>query len=685
MKILLVHNAYRNRGGEDSVVEAERALLRAAGHDVAEYFRSNETISAASLAQNIRLGAKTIWNRTSYREMRELVRHERPDVAHFHNTLPLISPAAHVACAEAGVPVVQSAHNYRTLCPAGNLFREGRPCEECVGKELAWPGVRHACYRGSRAATAAVAAMNALHRELGTWRECVNAFIAPSRFARQKLSEGGLPAEKIFVKPHFVTPDPGCRSGEGAGVIFVGRLSEEKGLRTLLKAWRQAGTAMPLRIVGDGPLRAELEVECERLELGNVRFEGKLERGEAIAAIRKARILIAPSECYETFSMTIAEAAACGVPAIASRHGALAEIVDERHTGLLFEPGIASDLAATIDWAGRHPGAIEEMGGAARRKFEEAFSAERNLPQLMEIYERAGAYASTAAVTRVSLHSCNDAFASVAMQGRSAELVSDEARRTRQAYTVLGVSVDTTQIPDVVGQMRAWIAEKQQSRMIAVTGMHGVMEAQHDANFQKILGDADAVVPDGMPLVWLGRLRGHTLRRRVYGPELMTTFCEQTASEGYRHFLYGGVAGQADRLAEVLMRRFPGMKIAGTYAPPFRSLTEEEDAGVTAMINDAAPDVVWVGLGTPKQERWMHEHRAKLRGAVLVGVGAAFDIHTGTKTQAPEWMREHGFEWFYRLVREPRRLWKRYLIYGSEFVVKAGWEMIRVGKKAHAK
>lgn len=679
MKILIAHNAYRNRGGEDSVVRAESALLRQAGHAVVEYFRSNQEIATESLVDKARVGAQTIWNRASYHEVREVVRRERPDVAHFHNTFPLISPATLAACAEAGVPVVQTVHNYRMICPAGNLFREGRPCEECVGKELAWPSVRHACYRDSRAATAAVAAANALHRELGTWRECVNAFIAPSQFARQKMVEGGLLAHKIFVKPHFVEPDPGCRTETGEGAIFVGRLAEEKGLRTLLKAWRQVGDAMPLRIVGDGPLRAELEAECERLELGNVCFEGEQRRTDAIAEIRRACFLIAPSECFETFSMTIAEAAACGVAVIASRHGALAEIVDERKTGLLFEPGDASDLAATIDWAQRRADTMGAMGRAGRRKFEESFSAERNLPQLMAIYERARARVSARDRERgwMRVESADGAATGARMVGA--------LQKRRPSYSVLNVRVDATQIPDVIGQMKTWIAERHACRMIAVTGMHGVMEAQHDASFRKILGDADAVVPDGMPLVWLGRLRGHALSRRVYGPELMMAFCERTAAEGCRHFLYGGAAGQSEKLSAVLSRKFPGLKIAGTFAPPFRELTADEDAHIAEMINGAAPDVVWVGLGTPKQERWMHEHRAKLRAPVLVGVGAAFDIYTGTKPQAPEWMREHGLEWLYRLVQEPRRLWKRYLVYGSEFVVRAAWEMIRVGKKAHAK
>ncbi len=242
-------------------------------------------------------------------------------------------------------------------------------------------------------------------------------------------------------------------------------------------------------------------------------------------------------------------------------------------------------------------------------------------------------------------------------------------RHLESHYSVLGVDVDAVQIPDVIAQMENWIGTRQQTHYIAVTGMHTVMEAQHDPGFRAVLAEADLVVPDGMPLVWCARLRGHALRRRVYGPELMLTFCRETAAKGYRHFFYGGDSSVPERLAASLRQACPGICVAGTFSPPFRQLSPEEDAYIVEMIHRAAPDVLWVGLGAPKQEKWMYEHRDRLNVPVLVGVGAAFDFHAGTKRQAPRWMREHGLEWLFRLVQEPRRLWRRYLVYGSEFVV----------------
>jgi N-acetylglucosaminyldiphosphoundecaprenol N-acetyl-beta-D-mannosaminyltransferase len=226
--------------------------------------------------------------------------------------------------------------------------------------------------------------------------------------------------------------------------------------------------------------------------------------------------------------------------------------------------------------------------------------------------------------------------------------------------------------------MQGWIRERNGCYSIAATGMHGVVEAQHDLEFKQILNATDLVAPDGMPLVWLGRRQGHPLRTRVYGPDLLLAFCEQSAGRGCRHFFYGGEPGVAERLAESLKTRFPGLHVVGTYSPPFRPLTAAEDEEIVALIGRAAPDVLWVGLGTPKQERWMHAHKDKLHVPVLVGVGAAFDMLSGRKRQAPRWMREHGLEWFFRLMQEPRRLWRRYLVCGAQFIAYLVLESLRL-------
>jgi len=246
------------------------------------------------------------------------------------------------------------------------------------------------------------------------------------------------------------------------------------------------------------------------------------------------------------------------------------------------------------------------------------------------------------------------------------------------AFRLLGVRVDALQVIDVVAEMESWIAKRSVGHFVAFTGMHGVTEAQRDASFKRILNSADLVVADGMPLVWLGRWHGCDMRRRVYGPELLEKFCCNTGPF-YRHYFYGGGPGVAERVAEVLRRRYD-VRTVGTYSPPFRPLTEEEKLEVDRRIRAAAPDIVWVGLSTPKQERWMYEHRERLGVPVMAGVGAAFDFLAGTVKQAPAWMQENGLEWFFRLVQEPRRLWRRYLVLGSRFTCNALLELLGAKK-----
>jgi len=245
-------------------------------------------------------------------------------------------------------------------------------------------------------------------------------------------------------------------------------------------------------------------------------------------------------------------------------------------------------------------------------------------------------------------------------------------------FKVLGVRVDAVQIPEVISRITDWVEERRTGNYIAVTGMHGVVEAQQNPKFSSILNQASLVVADGMPLVWIGRRYGFNLQRRVYGPELLETFCRATGDR-YCHFFYGGAPGVAEQLSEALQQRF-GIRVGGVYSPPFRPLNASEKQCLQQLILDSRPDILWVGLSTPKQEIWMAEYRDLLGVPVMVGVGAAFDFLTGRTSQAPRWMREHGLEWLFRLATEPRRLWKRYLIGGSRFVWHVALEMTRIRK-----
>lgn len=385
MKILTVHNTYQWAGGEDSVFESEGRLLSSHGHDVIEVTQTNAHLRANSLPESLSLASKTVWSQSSYRKLADAIKCYRPDVAHFHNTFPLISPAAYYACKNAGVPVVQTLHNYRLFCPKASFFRKESVCEQCVDHGLA-RAIYYGCYRDSRLATAAVASMLVVHRLLGTWHHAVDRYVALSSFAQDKFIQAGLPASKLTVKPNFVDSEPCSGSHAGGYALFVGRLVEEKGIITLLQAFAQTKD-IPLRIVGDGPMRQNVERYIHQHAPSNVSYAGSVDRYEIKRLMRAAHFLIFPSIWYEGFPLTIAESYSCGTPIVASRLGAMQEIVHDGHTGLHFAPGDPIDLAQKTKWAWENPRKMRQMGLAARAEFEAKYTAEKNYEMLIAIYK----------------------------------------------------------------------------------------------------------------------------------------------------------------------------------------------------------------------------------------------------------------------------------------------------------
>jgi glycosyltransferase involved in cell wall biosynthesis len=383
LKVLLVHNFYQQSGGEDVVFAAEGNLLREKGHDVIEFIEHNDRVRTMG---KIDIAVQTFWSRLSYRKVSDILVKEKPDIVHFHNTFPLISPAAYYACHAKGIPVIQTLHNYRLLCPEATFYRNGKVCEECLGKAIPWPGVQHGCYHRSQVQTAVVAGMLALHRIIGTWHDKVNIYVALTEFGKQKLVEGGLQEEKIVVKPNFVQENPDIGEHDGKFALYAGRFSPEKGIRILIEACKLNGN-IPIKIVGDGPMLSS--VEQYAADNPSISLVGKLAHTELLNLMKKAFFIIVPSECYETFSIVIAEAFAYGLPVIATNIGALREIVADNVTGLLFNPGDSADLAAKVRWAWEHPAEMTQMGINARHEYEKNFTAEKNYGMLISIYERA--------------------------------------------------------------------------------------------------------------------------------------------------------------------------------------------------------------------------------------------------------------------------------------------------------
>ena len=639
MRIAILHNRYREPGGEDAVVAAEVQLLRSRGHKVAEITVSNAEVLERGLVHTLRTLQRSAWNTDAYRRAREAIRRHRPDVVHVHNFWFSLSPSVFGAAAAESVPTVMTLHNYRLICPGALLMRGGEICERCIGVSP-WRAVPRACYRNSVAQTALVACMIDSNRRRGTWDRLVDAYIALTEFSRRKFIQGGLPAEKIYIKPNCLSEDPGPAGSSGDGAVFVGRLSREKGVHVLLNSWKSESTN--LTVVGDGPERSALEAYAARLE--NVEFCGRLKHAYAVEQIKKARFLVMPSLWYETFGRTIAEAYACHRPVVASRLGAMAELVDDGSTGLLFEPGNADDLASKVRFLIENPRECERMGEEARADFEENYTAEANYHKLVEIYERA----------------MENARASGRIHRRPSERFPAACSGDRPPkLNIAGTKVSRVSCESATERVGAWAAGHE-SRYICVSPARGVVTAWYDREFRRVLNSADIVTPDGVPVVWSMRLLGARGQQRVYGPDLMLRVCRLCADKGWPVFLYGSTRDVIEKLEADLSKRLPALRVAGSCAPPFRPLREDEDRQMVDRINSSGARVVFVGLGMPKQDRWMHEHVGRVR-AVMIGVGAAFDFHAGTLRQAPSWMQRTGLEWLFRLIVEPRRLWRRYL------------------------
>ena len=388
LKILVAHSAYQQRGGEDVAVEAEIDLLRSFGHHVVEYRRDNGTIESE---KRLNLLQQTIWSRPSTHAIRELIRDEKPDVLHVHNTFPLISPAIYWTAERAGVPVVQTLHNYRLLCASAMFLRDGYICEDCLGK-LPWRGALRKCYRESTSQSTVLVGMLGIHRALGTYRNKVNRYIALSEFSKRKFIAGGIPPEKLAVKPNFVDIPPSHAGGRKGG-LYVGRLAEEKGLKVLVDALRLSPT-VHCNIVGAGPQQELIS------SMKQIRFLGSCDAEQVYAHMRDASYLVMPSIVYEHFPRTLVEAFACGLPIIASRLGPLAELIIEGETGLLFDAGSAQDLASKLRFAEARPEIMLQMGANVRAEYESKYTPQRNYQRLIGIYTDA----ITASKTQLALN-----------------------------------------------------------------------------------------------------------------------------------------------------------------------------------------------------------------------------------------------------------------------------------------
>jgi glycosyltransferase involved in cell wall biosynthesis len=386
MRVLQIHNYYQLWGGEDEAAQHDVRLLQQYGHEVKQYCRNNDEIKTYGPLRKCRLFFETTWSMKSYKEIRGILKEFKPDIVHMHNFFPLVSPAAYYACASVGVPVIQTLHDFRLICPMSHLLREERICEECIHDSL-WRSIRYGCYRGSRLLTLPIALMVSAHRWLKTWEKRVDLYIAVSEFVRGKFIESGFRASKVVVRPNCFAEDPGPGEGRRKYALYVGSLTSGKGIMTLLEAWKNI--SLPLKIVGDGPLYPWAETFIRKNNLRQVCLEGFLSQKEVFRSLKEALFLVMPPIWFETFGRTIVEAYATATPVLGSRLGAVAELVEEGKTGLLFCPGDPDDLAKKVNYAMENPQEREAWGKEARVVFEKKYRAQISYDRLMEIYQQA--------------------------------------------------------------------------------------------------------------------------------------------------------------------------------------------------------------------------------------------------------------------------------------------------------
>lgn len=399
MKILLINNFYQSTApsGEHVVYNSEKQLLKLFGQKsgynltVISFERSNDEISSLPFAKKILTSLNSTWSIETFKELRNTIRREKPDIAHFHNIFYLISPSAYYVCKDEGVKVIQTLHNFRLFCANSFFIRNGKICEECA-KKSPLRGIIYGCNRNSRYNSIPGAITICLHRFLGTWIKKVDAFIALTEFSRKKFVEYGLSRNNIFIKPNFLLNPPIPKYTRSNYALFIGRLSMEKGVDTMIDAFEIIKHNMPnhfsLKIVGDGIKRKQLEDKIFSRKITNIELIGMKDHSECIGLIKDSKFLILPSIWYEFFPMVVLEAFACGKPVIASRLGSMAELIEEGKTGLLFEPGDPKNLALKIKWMIENEDVCIEMGKNARMVFEQKYTADKNIELLIDIYEK---------------------------------------------------------------------------------------------------------------------------------------------------------------------------------------------------------------------------------------------------------------------------------------------------------
>src|SRR4030043_963247 len=659
MKILLVHNFYGSGApsGENTVYAAERELLRQHGHTVIEFTRHSDEIINRGIFGTVQGVFATPWNPFTKRALQSVLEKEKPDMMHVHNTFPLLSPSIFHATKGLHTATVLTLHNYRTFCASGIPMHDDVPCTECLDTQSVSPALKYGFLHKNRLATLPLATMIALHRRVKTWEKQVDSFIALSDFQKYKMVKAGLPAANIHIKPPFYgnPPTPLPWEKRESKVVFVGRLGMEKGLNTPIDAWKQWGREAPqLEIIGDGPERVRLQksVNGNGIE-DKISFLGQLPFLEVQRRLGLARLLILPSVCFEGFPMTIIEAFSLGVPVAASDIGPLSNIVKNGETGILYQPGNALSLHHTIKEIWDESGRLCSLGQGARQEFDRKYTADTNYEPLLKIYD--------AAIENKQ-----------SRQGPFSRKIVAREEYQHSSESILGYPVSTLSRNECIATITGWMENRAKNKYFVCTNPHSIEVEETDYQFDRAIQNADLVVPDGVGLVVASRILGGAIHERVTGSDIFEGVNRGlNKRKGHSAFFLGSTQDNLEKMRRRVESDFPNVQVVGTFSPPFKEdFNREDNLMMIEAIKHAKPDVLWIGMTAPKQEKWIYENRDKLDVKLLGPVGAVFDFYTGNPKRSSPFFQKIGFEWLPRFIRDPRRLWRRNLVSNPRFLLR---------------
>ncbi|PRY54575.1 exopolysaccharide biosynthesis WecB/TagA/CpsF family protein [Arcticibacter pallidicorallinus] len=624
MKILLIHTFYGQSGGEDQVFRNECDLLSGAAEARQLCFDNG--------GKKIQVLFKFIlgpFNLFSLSKFRSAIKADRPDVIHIHNWHFAASPILIRAAKKLQIPVVVTLHNYRLLCPSATLFHNGKLFTESLREPFPWKAIMSKVYRNSRIQTFWLAAITHWHKRLKTWQG-VDRYIALNEFSKDLFlkSDLNLSENQIDVKANFVTDGGWSVKGQEKYYLFVGRLSPEKGIPTLLAAF--SNTEYELRIVGDGPLRKDVERFAD--EYKNISYLGSRSNEEIRSLMKSSMALVFPSIWYEGMPMTILEAFSTGTCVIGSRLGAMESLITHDHNGYLFTPGDIRGLRSSIaEWE-----ALDQLSRTirsinARKTYETHYTPEENLDKLLSIYRSAiGTQASPVAEKGASLKT----------------IVMD--------FPVFNAALDKMQL--------------NQKTVINTINQYSYVMTTKDPVFKEALMSSDVLLPDGVGITIASSLLNGIKMNKIAGAELHEFLLTKLQKEGGSCFYLGSSETTLLKIRLHVNQEFPSITVH-TFSPPFKKeFSEEDNRLMIEEINRVRPDVLFIGMTAPKQEKWAYQHYKSVDARVICAIGAVFDFYAGTVSRPSQFWIDMRMEWLVRLVNEPGRMWKRYLYYGPYFV-----------------